>query len=39
MSVSHVVIRDARPHDHDSIRALTLAAYAEYGAIMKLGGA
>ena len=34
MSVSHVVIRDARPDDHDSIRVLTLEAYAEYGAIM-----
>ena len=34
MSVSHVVIRDARPDDHDSIRALTLEAYAQYGAIM-----
>lgn len=34
MSVSHVVIRDARPDDHDRIRALTLEAYAEYGAIM-----
>lgn len=34
MSVSHVVIRDARPADRDAVRDLTLAAYAEYAAIM-----
>ena len=34
MSVSHVVIRDARPDDQDGIRALTIEAYAEYSAIM-----
>lgn len=34
MTVSHVVIRDARPADREAIRDLTLAAYAEYAAIM-----
>ena len=34
MSVSHVVIRDARPTDTDAVRALTLAAYEEYATVM-----
>lgn len=37
MSVSHVVIRDARPNDRDAVRKLTLEAYAEYSTIMTPG--
>lgn len=37
MSVSHVGIRDARPIDSDAVRALTLAAYAEYATVMTPG--
>ena len=37
MTVSHVVIRDARSTDRDEVRALTLAAYAEYASIMTSG--
>ena len=37
MTVSHVVIRDARPNDRDEVRALTLEAYAEYATIMTPG--
>lgn len=37
MTVSHVVIRDARPNDRDEVHALTLEAYAEYSTIMTPG--
>jgi ribosomal protein S18 acetylase RimI-like enzyme len=36
MTTTHArfVIRDARPEEHDSIRDMTLAAYAEYAGVM-----
>ena len=37
MTVSHVVIRDARPDDRGEVRALTLEAYAEYATVMTPG--
>ena len=37
MTVSHVVIRDARPDDRERIRAVTLDAYDEYATIMSPG--
>ena len=37
MSVSHVVIRDARPSDRDAVCALTLDAYGEYATVMTPG--
>jgi ribosomal protein S18 acetylase RimI-like enzyme len=35
MTTAAVRVRDARPEDREAVRALTLAAYAEYAAVME----